>query len=58
MRDPLERDPILVAQDVINNLISRDITERIYGVILDPNTYEIRSDETSKHRNKLTLKTA
>jgi N-methylhydantoinase B len=40
--DPLERDPAAVADDVRNGFVSLAAAERIYGVVLDPGTLEVR----------------
>jgi len=41
--DPLERDPAAVAQDVRNGFVSLEAAERIYGVVVDPDTFEVRA---------------
>jgi N-methylhydantoinase B len=54
--DPLERDPNLVLQDVINEYISIDDAKNIYGVIIDPDTMTIRWEETKELRERLKSK--
>lgn len=40
--DPMERDPERVQADVIDRFVSVEAAERDYGVILDPETLEVR----------------
>ena len=40
--DPLEREPELVAWDVKNEYISVRQAEEDYGVIVDPETFEVK----------------
>jgi len=54
--DPLERDPNLVLQDVINEYISIDDAKNIYGVVIDPDTMTIRWEETKELRERLKRK--
>jgi N-methylhydantoinase B len=54
--DPLERDPNLVLQDVINEYISVDDARSIYGVVIDPDTMTIRWEETKELRERLKRK--
>ncbi len=51
--DPLERDPALVQQDVVNGFVSASNACDIYGVELDPNTLEINQAATAKTRGTL-----
>jgi N-methylhydantoinase B len=42
--DPLERDPSAVAEDVLNEKVSREAALRLYGVVVaDDGTAERRS---------------
>ena len=41
--DPLERDPDFVAADVREGFVSVATAESIYGVVIDPETFEVRS---------------
>jgi len=56
--DPLDRDPELVREDVIDNFVSLKSAKEDYGVVLDTQTYEIDCDSTNnlrkrkKHRRK------
>ncbi|WP_244662045.1 hypothetical protein [Mesorhizobium huakuii] len=47
----LSRDPERVREDVIDGYVSHLAARRDYGVALDPNTFELLHDETSKLRN-------
>ncbi len=51
--DPLERDPKLVLEDYKNELITLDIAQNIYGVVINPNTLEIDWEKTKELREKL-----
>lgn len=51
--DPLERDPHLVLEDVVGGLISRESAEIAYGVVLDPETFEIHKQATLALRASL-----
>ena len=48
--DPLERDPELVKEDVIDGYISIDGAREDYGVVIDPQTLEIDVEETESLR--------
>lgn len=48
--DPLERDPEKVREDVINGYISLESAKNDYGVILNPETFEVDYEETQKYR--------
>ncbi len=51
--DPLERDPVLVQQDVWSEKLSIEYVKREYGVIIDPESLQVQQEATSKLRNKL-----
>lgn len=51
--DPLERDPRSVLEDYKNELISLDVAERIYGVVIDPTKLEIDWARTKALRERL-----
>jgi N-methylhydantoinase B/oxoprolinase/acetone carboxylase alpha subunit len=51
--DVLDRDPALVMRDLDEGLITRDVAERIYGVILDPETRLIDQARTQKAREEI-----
>ncbi len=47
---PEERDPELVRQDVVNELVSLEAARTVYKVVLDPRTLSIQWDETRNLR--------
>lgn len=47
---PFKRDSELVAQEVKNGIISLDKAKEDYGVVIDPNTFEVKKKETEKLR--------
>jgi N-methylhydantoinase B len=51
--DPLERDPERVAADVRNGFVSVGAAEREYGVVVDPATYLIDPDATTRLREAI-----
>jgi N-methylhydantoinase B len=51
--DPLERDPELVLNDVINEYITIDEAREIYGVVIDKQTLKIDIEKTKELREKL-----
>lgn len=48
--DPLEREPQLVFNDVINGLVSRQAAQDIYGVVLDEGSQEVNLTATQELR--------
>jgi len=50
--DPYLRDPGLVAREVKNGIISPDQARKDYGVVLDPETFEVKLEETKNLRTK------
>lgn len=50
---PLERVPEQVRQDVIEGRVTRESAEKIYGVLLDPETLEVSVMETKTLRQEL-----
>ena len=50
--DPFKRDPQLVAREVRNGILSLEKAKKDYGVIIDPDTYELNRDETARLRQK------
>jgi N-methylhydantoinase B len=50
--DPLERDPELVLNDVINEYITIDEAREIYGVVIDKQTLKIDIEKTKELREK------
>ncbi|MEM1732241.1 MAG: hydantoinase B/oxoprolinase family protein [Desulfurococcaceae archaeon] len=51
--DPLDRDPMLVLQDYINELITLGTARDIYGVVIDPSRRTIDWEKTFELRKKL-----
>ncbi len=50
---PAERDPNLVAEDCLNELISVDDARDLYGVIIDPDTMEPDHTATASRRKSM-----
>jgi N-methylhydantoinase B len=51
--NPLERDIEIVREDVRDELVSVESAKNDYGVIIDPETFEIKREETEKLRNTM-----
>src|SRR6266850_558404 len=51
--DPLERDPVLVRNDVENSIISRDAARRIYGVVINDNGLQVEFEATRRLRAQM-----
>jgi N-methylhydantoinase B len=51
--DPLDRDPKLVQKDVQDRLVSIELAEEIYGVILDRESLQVDLRKTEKYREKV-----
>src|SRR5262249_20190482 len=51
--DVLDRDPALVLRDLEDELITLDVAERIYGVMIDPQTRLIDQAATEKRRGEI-----
>ncbi len=54
--DPLERDPRLVLEDVIDGIISQQAAEEVYGVVLDPKKEAVDLVATKSMRTNLQKK--
>ena len=50
MGNPLKRDPDLVKQDVIEGFITAERARAVYGVVIDPISFEVDLTETAKLR--------
>jgi N-methylhydantoinase B len=48
--DPIDRDIEKVRKDVINDYVSLETAEKIYGVILDPSSKQVLEKETEERR--------
>jgi len=53
--DPLDRDPERVRSDVVEEYTSMRAAREEYGVVLDPNTFIIDMEETTRLRQELRL---
>lgn len=51
--NPLERDPELVLEDVLDEKLSIEYVRRTYGVVIDPNTMTIDRDATERLREEM-----
>ncbi len=51
--NPLERDPRLVREDVVNEYISVQQPRDTHGVILNPHTMEVDYAKTQQMRGKM-----
>ncbi|MBE3586028.1 MAG: hydantoinase B/oxoprolinase family protein [Thermoanaerobacter sp.] len=50
---PLEREPWLVREDVIDEYITLETARNVYGVVINPATFEIDYKATEKLRQKM-----
>jgi len=50
--DPFERDVEAVRMDVLNEIVSIEGARLDYGVVIDPETFEVNEEETKKLRSK------
>jgi N-methylhydantoinase B len=51
--NPLERDPALVLEDVLDGFVSIESAERDYGVVIDPATLVIDQEKTVSLRQAM-----
>jgi N-methylhydantoinase B len=51
--DPLERDPVLVLEDVLDEKLTIDYVRREYGVVIDPVTRTVDHEATTRERATL-----
>ena len=51
--DPLEREPKMVLNDVINELVSAECAESIYGVVVDVEANALNDEKTKAKRSEL-----
>ena len=51
--DPLERDIEAVRMDVVRRLVSHGSAEREYGVVMDPDSFEVDQSATKKLRSQI-----
>ena len=52
--DPFERDPELVAEDVLDGYITPESAETVYGVVIDPASLEVDLEATRSRRENRT----
>jgi len=50
---PFDREPELVAEDVLEGTVSLEKARKEYGVALDPDNFDINQQETIKVRSKV-----
>ena len=51
--NPLERDPALVLDDVLNDYVTIESAQNDYGVVINPITLQINIEATNKLRNDM-----
>lgn len=51
--DPLERDPQLVRQDIVDEIVSRQYAQRVYGVVATGERAEIDQAATARARDEI-----
>ena len=51
--DPIERDPGLVLNDVKGRYVSLEAAKDVYGVVIDPEKFEVDPEKTGEQRNKI-----
>jgi 5-oxoprolinase (ATP-hydrolysing) len=50
--DPIERDPGLVASDVLDGFTTAELAEREYAVVIDPETMTVDAEATRRLRTE------
>ena len=50
---PLDRDPRLVAQDIVDGLVTIKAARRDYGVVIDPDSLNVHSQATADLRREM-----
>ena len=51
--NPFERTPDMVLEDVLDEYVSLEAAEKIYGVIIDPSTMTVAQEATSALRSRI-----
>ena len=51
--NPLEREPEVIREDVINGYVSVEHAKQDYGVVIDPRTFDIDVEATNRFRREL-----
>ncbi len=54
--DPLERDLAAVGHDLIQGYVSREAAERLFGAVVDPETFAIDHDASVTRRAEMRAK--
>jgi N-methylhydantoinase B len=54
--NPLNRDVQKVQEDVIDGIVSIEAARDLYGVVIDPKTYEVKIEATEKLRKEMGAK--
>lgn len=54
--DPLERDPAMVLDDVLNGYVSLEKARELYGVVIDPRRMKVDEEATRRLREELKAK--
>jgi N-methylhydantoinase B len=51
--DPLDREIEIVRKDVLNEIVSSEKAREIYGVVMDPMTFEVNGVDTQELRSEM-----
>jgi len=51
--DPIDRNPESVRRDVVNDFVSLECARDIYGVIINPETFEVDAAKTEQKREEI-----
>lgn len=51
--DPIERDPELVRQDILNGIVSPEVAERIYGVVARGGGFKVDQLATTQRKEEI-----
>ncbi|MFC2008096.1 hydantoinase B/oxoprolinase family protein [Chloroflexota bacterium] len=51
--DPIERDPLAVVKDVKNEACSLEVALKVYGVVFNPERFEVDYEATRKRREEI-----
>jgi N-methylhydantoinase B len=54
--DPLKRDPEMVCRDVVNGLVSLDVTRRVHGVVFNNARTTVDRNKTARLREEILAK--
>jgi len=56
--DPLSRDPERVLRDVVNGLVTPEVAQEYYGVVIRPNPWHIDSEASRAQREAIRARRA